>query len=60
MSYGGNHGKIAAADMPPSRLVLAWREADANPLVRSFAEITADSYRSPSSAAAQRTAGGPG
>jgi hypothetical protein len=47
------------ADMPPSRLVLAWREADTNPLVRSFADITADNYRSPS-LAAQGPAGSPG
>ena len=40
------------ADMPPSRLVVAWSSADANPLIRSFADITADSYRPPS-----RTAG---
>ena len=51
---------VAVADMPPSRLVLAWREADANPLVRSFADITADSYRSPSRAPAGRTARRPG
>jgi DNA-binding transcriptional LysR family regulator len=38
---------VAVPEMPPSRLVLAWREADANPLVRSFADITADSYRRP-------------
>ena len=51
---------VAVADMPPSRLVLAWRQADANPLVRSFAGITADSYRSPAPPAAARTAGRPG
>jgi len=36
---------VPVPDMPPSRLVVAWREGDANPLVRSFADITADSYR---------------
>lgn len=40
---------VRLADMPPSRLVLAWREADDNPLVRSFAAITAETYRQPGS-----------
>jgi hypothetical protein len=51
---------VKVADMPPSRLVLAWHETDANPLVRSFADITAGLYRSPSPAGAGTTAGGPG
>jgi DNA-binding transcriptional LysR family regulator len=36
---------VALADMPPSRLVVAWRSTDANPLIRSFASIAAASYR---------------
>jgi DNA-binding transcriptional LysR family regulator len=36
---------VEVADLPPSQLVLAWREADPSPLVRSFAAIAADTYR---------------
>jgi hypothetical protein len=36
---------IALAGMPPSDLVVAWNEADANPLIRSFAQIAAARYR---------------
>lgn len=32
---------VPLLDMPPSRLVVAWTEADANPLVRSFIQIAA-------------------
>jgi DNA-binding transcriptional LysR family regulator len=32
---------VPLLDMPPSRLVVAWNEADANPLVRSFIQIAA-------------------
>ncbi|GIH65499.1 LysR family transcriptional regulator [Microbispora siamensis] len=37
---------VPLADMPPSRLVLAWNSADANPLIRSFTHIAAAVYRS--------------
>jgi DNA-binding transcriptional LysR family regulator len=32
---------VPLLDMPPSSLVVAWTEADANPLVRSFTQIAA-------------------
>jgi DNA-binding transcriptional LysR family regulator len=32
---------VPLADMPPSRLVVAWNSDDPNPLVRSFAQIAA-------------------
>jgi DNA-binding transcriptional LysR family regulator len=35
---------VPLADMPPSRLVLAWRSADAGPLVRSFVEIVVELF----------------
>jgi DNA-binding transcriptional LysR family regulator len=35
---------VPLLDMPPSRLVVAWNEADANPLVRSFVHIAATLY----------------
>lgn len=38
---------VPLADMPPSRLVLAWNTADTNPLIRSFAEIASAVYRLP-------------
>lgn len=37
---------VPVLDMPPSRLVVAWNEADADPLVRSFVELAAANYRS--------------
>ncbi|MDT0264389.1 hypothetical protein RM423_23805, partial [Jatrophihabitans sp. DSM 44399] len=37
---------VPLADMPPSRLVVAWNSADANPLVRSFAHLATAIYRS--------------
>ncbi|MEV5745139.1 LysR family transcriptional regulator [Microbispora rosea] len=37
---------VPLADMPPSRLVLAWNSADANPLIRSFTHIATAVYRS--------------
>jgi hypothetical protein len=36
---------VEVADVAPSQLVLAWREADPSPLVRSFAAIATDTYR---------------
>jgi DNA-binding transcriptional LysR family regulator len=41
---------VPVVDMSPSRLVVAWSETDANPLVRSFTHIAASLYRSTSSA----------
>jgi len=37
---------IPLADMAPSRLVVAWNKADANPLIRSLIQIAATVYRS--------------
>jgi DNA-binding transcriptional LysR family regulator len=41
------HGLILVplADMPPSRLVVAWTRNDANPLIRSLIHIAAKIYR---------------
>ena len=36
---------VPLLDMPPSRLVVAWNEADTSPLVRSFVQIAAALYR---------------
>ncbi|RPE42786.1 DNA-binding transcriptional LysR family regulator [Streptomyces sp. Ag109_O5-1] len=38
---------VSVEDMPPSRVVLAWkeREADGNPLLRSFVRVALDAYR---------------
>jgi len=37
---------VPLADMMPSRLVVAWNKADANPLIRSLVQIAATVYRS--------------
>jgi DNA-binding transcriptional LysR family regulator len=37
---------IPLADMAPSRLVVAWNKADANPLIRSLTQVAAAVYRS--------------
>ena len=37
---------VPLADMTPSRLVVAWNKADANPLIRSLVQIAATVYRS--------------
>jgi DNA-binding transcriptional LysR family regulator len=37
---------VPLADMRPSRLVLAWNTAGTDPLIRSFTQIAAASYRS--------------
>jgi DNA-binding transcriptional LysR family regulator len=37
---------VPLADMAPSRLVVAWNKADANPLIRSLTQIAAAVYRS--------------
>lgn len=37
---------VPLADMPPSRLVVAWNSADTDPLVRSFVGIATAGYRS--------------
>ncbi len=42
----GGLTSIPLADMPPSRLVVAWNSTNANPLVRSFAHLAAATYRS--------------
>lgn len=36
---------VPLADMPPSRLVLAWNSADAGPLIHSFAHLATAVYR---------------
>lgn len=36
---------VPLADMPPSRLIVAWNKPDANPLIRSLAQIAAAAYR---------------
>jgi DNA-binding transcriptional LysR family regulator len=36
---------VRLADMPPSRLVIAWNTASENPLVRSFTQIAMAAYR---------------
>ena len=35
---------VPLADMPPSRVVVAWKESDANPVVRSFVQVTIAAY----------------
>ncbi|MGP4022358.1 LysR substrate-binding domain-containing protein [Actinomadura sp. 3N407] len=35
---------VPLADMPPSRLIVAWNSADADPLVRSFARLAGTAY----------------
>jgi DNA-binding transcriptional LysR family regulator len=37
---------VPLTDLPPSRLIIAWNSTSANPLIRSFAHIAADSYHS--------------
>jgi len=37
---------VPVADLPPSRLVVAWNSTDANPLIRSFIQVAAMAYRS--------------
>jgi DNA-binding transcriptional LysR family regulator len=37
---------VRLADMTPSRLVVAWNKADANPLIRSLIQIATSVYRS--------------
>lgn len=36
---------VPLADMPPSRLVIAWNNTDANPLIRTFIQIATLAYR---------------
>ncbi|MFF8729247.1 LysR family transcriptional regulator [Streptomyces sp. NPDC015171] len=36
---------VPLADMPPSRVVVAWNEGDRNPLIGSFVRIATDAYR---------------
>ncbi|GGN25625.1 hypothetical protein GCM10011578_059700 [Streptomyces fuscichromogenes] len=37
---------VPVEDMPPSRVVLAWKgkEADGNPLLRSFVRVATEAY----------------
>jgi hypothetical protein len=35
---------VPLADMPPSRLIIAWNSTSANPLIRSFTHIAAGIY----------------
>ncbi|MFD5539834.1 LysR family transcriptional regulator [Streptomyces sp. NPDC127079] len=47
---------VPVSDMAPSRVVLAWREGDGNPLLRSFTQVATAAYRpclTPSTKAAQ-------
>jgi hypothetical protein len=36
---------VPLAGMAPSRVVAAWNEGDANPLIRSFVQIATAAYR---------------
>lgn len=36
---------VPLVDMPPSRVVVAWNEGDADPLLRSFVELATAAYR---------------
>jgi hypothetical protein len=36
---------VPLADIPPSRLIIAWNTTSTNPLIRSFTRIAADTYR---------------
>ena len=36
---------VPLIDMAPSRVVAAWNEGDANPLIRSFVQIATAAYR---------------
>jgi hypothetical protein len=35
---------VPVTDMPPSRVVVAWKDGDTNPLIRSFVEIAISAY----------------
>ncbi|MFE9796536.1 hypothetical protein ACFYRL_32940 [Streptomyces goshikiensis] len=36
---------VPLTDMPPSRVVVVWKEGDTNPLIRSFAVTATAAYR---------------
>ncbi|MFD4791665.1 LysR family transcriptional regulator [Streptomyces sp. NPDC058459] len=36
---------VPLVDIPPSRVVVAWNEGDANPLIRSFVDVATAAYR---------------
>ncbi|MFD4502046.1 LysR substrate-binding domain-containing protein [Streptomyces sp. NPDC058457] len=36
---------VPVSDMPPSRVAVAWREGDGNPLLRSFVRVAVTAYR---------------
>ncbi len=44
-AWPGGLTVVPLADMPPSRLVVAWNKADANPLIRSLVHVAAAVYR---------------
>jgi DNA-binding transcriptional LysR family regulator len=50
---------VPLADMPPSRLIVAWHDADANPLLHSFVELAMTNTRklTPTPPAARSSAG---
>jgi hypothetical protein len=35
---------VPLADMPPSRVVVAWSEGDVNPVLHSFVQLTVAAY----------------
>jgi hypothetical protein len=41
----GDLAVVPLIDMAPSRVVAAWNEGDANPLIRSFVQIATSAYR---------------
>jgi len=41
----GGLTSVPLIDMPPSRLIVAWKETDANPLIHSFTHIAAQIYQ---------------
>ncbi|MEU6665913.1 LysR family transcriptional regulator [Streptomyces sp. NPDC046727] len=45
---GHEHGEgltvVPLTDMPPSRVVVAWKEGDTNPLIRSFVQLAVAAY----------------
>lgn len=44
---GAGLAVVPIIDMDPSRVVLAWREPDPNPLVRSFVQLATAAYAAP-------------
>ncbi|WP_250009778.1 LysR family transcriptional regulator [Actinoplanes sp. M2I2] len=50
---------VRATDREPNRLVLAWRAADPSPLIHSFVDIAAGSFRHPAASRARTTGTAP-